>query len=132
MDAPIDKFERWTKFVRAREGGVPPETGVVLFRLLFPEEDVRRRYNLKETRLARMLCDVLGVPRHSSRGRALLRWGEWTDGSETRPKTGCLGDEVKKVITATHTVCTHLFANAPRRLKYQRRIDSVQAYPSIA
>jgi hypothetical protein len=60
----------WTlaKFVRDREGGVPPETGVVLFRLLFPEEETRRRYNLKETRLACMLCDVLGVPKHSNRG----------------------------------------------------------------
>ena len=96
----------------AREGGVPPETGVVLFRLLFPEEDVRRRYNLKETRLARVLCDVFGVPRHSSRGKALLRWGEWTDGSETRSKSGCLGNEVKEVMGATYTVCTHLFAEA--------------------
>ena len=60
---------------------------------------------MKETRLACMLCDVLGVPRHSSKGKALSRWGEWTDGSETRPRTGCLGDEVKKVISATYTVC---------------------------
>ncbi len=78
---------------------------MVLFRLLFPEEDVRRRYNLKETRLAGMLCDVLGVPRNSEKGKALLRWGEWTDRSETRPRTGCLGDEVKKLISATYTVC---------------------------
>jgi DNA ligase-4 len=82
---------------------------VVLFRLLFPEEDVRRRYDLKETRLACVLCDVLGVPKHTSKGKALLRWKEWTDGSETRPKTGCLGDEVREVISATYTVCTHLF-----------------------
>ena len=108
-DTPIDKFERWVKFVRTRAGGVPPETGVVLFRLLFPEEDIRRRYDLKETRLACMLCGVLGVPKHSSKGKALLRWGEWTDGSETRPKTGCLGDEVREVISATYMVCINSF-----------------------
>ena len=89
---------------------MPPETGVVLFRLLFPQEDTRRRYNLKETRLACMLCDVLGVPTHSNRGKALRRWGEWTDGSEMRPKTGCLGDEVKEITSAIYTVCAHWFA----------------------
>jgi DNA ligase-4 len=131
-DAPIDKFERWAKFVRAREGGVPPETGVVLFRLLFPEEDVRRKYDLKETRLAAALCDVLGVSKHSNRGKALVQWGEWTDASEERPKTGCLGDEVKQVLSATYMVCARLFARVAGRLNSQRRIERDQACPSTA
>ncbi|WVR08189.1 hypothetical protein IAU60_005235 [Kwoniella sp. DSM 27419] len=67
---------------------LPIHTGKHLFRLLFPHEGSRRRYGLKETKLASELEKVLGV-------EGLVRWDcvNWDAGSEAG--TGCLGREVE-------------------------------------
>lgn len=64
-----------------------PHTGKHLFRLLFPHEGNRRRYGMKETRLAAELETILGI-------RNLRHWDSvaWDRG---RGGTGCLGDEVE-------------------------------------
>lgn len=63
-------------------------TGKHLFRLLFPHEGSRRRYGLKETRLAleleKILC-VNGLTKWDAAG-----WGE--------AGTGCLGKEVQRLM----------------------------------
>jgi DNA ligase-4 len=66
-----------------------PGTGKRLFRLLFPHEGPRRRYGLKETRLAVELERVLGVD-------GLRKW----DGLafEGEGGTGCLGKEVELIM----------------------------------
>lgn len=63
--------------------------GKRLFRLLFPHEGPRRRYGLKETRLAAELERVLGVD-------GLKKW----DGLafEGEGGTGCLGKEVELIM----------------------------------
>ncbi|ORY34864.1 hypothetical protein BCR39DRAFT_515200 [Naematelia encephala] len=65
-----------------------PYTGKYLFRLLFPHEGSRRRYGLKETRLAFELEAVLGV-------RGLRRWDSVGAARDGECGTGCLGKEVE-------------------------------------
>ena len=58
----------------------------MITRLLFPEEDVRRKYDMQETRLAGYLADCFGI-----RKDILVNWrGE--------DREGCLGVEVRKAI----------------------------------
>lgn len=84
---------------------LPPNTGVQFFRLLFPEEDVRRKYDIQETRLAQLLAGVLGVATDGpdARGFRLVNWaGQVPEvGNSTR---GCLGHEIEQVLKATETV----------------------------
>ena len=70
---------------------LPAATGKHIFRLLFPHEGSRRRYGLKETKLAAELERLLGV-------RGLARWDSvcWDRGGEGG--TGCLGREVELVM----------------------------------
>ncbi|KAG9097935.1 hypothetical protein FS749_005081, partial [Ceratobasidium sp. UAMH 11750] len=53
-------FERWSL-------GVPKSLGPTLFRLLFPELDVARRFSFSESRLARVLGSILRIPSLKSR-----------------------------------------------------------------
>ncbi|KAG8917729.1 hypothetical protein FRC02_002899, partial [Tulasnella sp. 418] len=82
-------FRRW---ITSLGSSSTPRTGLIVFRLLFPESDNRRRYDLKETRLAKHLATCLEVPTNEgTRGHRLKNWTE--DGS-----SGCLGDEVRRVM----------------------------------
>src|SRR5689334_21867083 len=63
-------FERWVH-------GVPKSLGPVLFRLLFPELDIARRFSFSEPRLAKVLASVLRIPDFRI--------------SEHYRETGCLG-----------------------------------------
>jgi hypothetical protein len=63
-----------------------------VFSLLFPEEDIKRRYDMQETRLAGWLADCFGI-----RKDALTMWSD-------EGKKGSLGVEVKKVLEARWTV----------------------------
>ena len=95
------KLRAW--FARLRqEEDLHPETGPIFFRLLFPEEDVARKYGLKETRLARLLVSEFGVD-VEHRGRTLVEWDEWTR-SSSDAKVGCLGSEVVGVLEPVYTV----------------------------
>ncbi|KDQ19564.1 hypothetical protein BOTBODRAFT_28144 [Botryobasidium botryosum FD-172 SS1] len=83
---------------------LPPKTGVILFRLLFPEEDVRRKYDIQEARLAKLLPEVLGVTADGlgARGSRLVNWAG--GGSlMARSVSGCLGHEVEHIMESTVT-----------------------------
>jgi DNA ligase-4 len=69
----------------------PPHSGKQLFRLLFPHEGSRRRYGLKETKLAAELERLLAV-------HGLARWDSvsWDRGGQGG--TGCLGREVELIM----------------------------------
>ena len=99
VDAPAYKtFKRWVAALRERYSPLPPETTAVVFRFLFPEENIQRKYGLQEPRLAQHLVKILGVSSDTSgRGERLKNWKE-------EDALGCLGDEVKTVISdASHS-----------------------------
>ncbi|KAJ6591764.1 hypothetical protein DFH09DRAFT_1137908 [Mycena vulgaris] len=79
-------LSKWIVRLRSEFAPLPEGTTAVVFRLLFPEEDTRRKYEMRETKLASALADCFGIS-----ATPLRNWG--ADGS-----TGCLGDEVLKVL----------------------------------
>lgn len=110
-------FRSWVAGLPAGTGPGPeacaPGTGALVFRLLFPEEDSRRRYGLQEILFGRSLGVALGVstrPGHA--GQKLVDWncsGVWDEGKsgdgerwaqkeERNEGSGCLGLEVMNVL----------------------------------
>ncbi|KIJ55558.1 hypothetical protein M422DRAFT_240172 [Sphaerobolus stellatus SS14] len=93
---------QWIKHLQEYYGNaMPASTCKIFFRLFFPDEDFRRRYDLQETTLARHLVkDVFGIPTDGhGAGRVLMGWSEYPDPTEkTTSKLGCLGLEVEKAL----------------------------------
>ncbi|RPD64481.1 hypothetical protein L226DRAFT_545021 [Lentinus tigrinus ALCF2SS1-7] len=96
VETPAYKtFRRWVERFRERYSPLPPDTTAIVFRLLFPDEDVKRKYGLQETRLAQHLVKILGVSSATQcRGERLRNW-------QQEDTMGCLGDEVKDVMLGT-------------------------------
>lgn len=75
--------------------------GIVLFRLIFPDHDIRRRYGLKETLLARELRKALSF---SSNALACWRDGNseasvvYEDIDSVKRKAGCFGHHLEAVL----------------------------------
>lgn len=119
----ILEFHHW---VESLHRPIPPRTGAILFRLLFPQQDIRRkwvnpnswrnclnhlifsaenkllwpRYNLQETALGRQLAHVFGVATGTgARGEGLIRWNQNSvDKNGVDIGTdGCLGLQVAKI-----------------------------------
>ena len=105
-DSPAYKtFKRWIQALRERYSPLPPDTTAIVFRFLFPEEDIRRKYALQETRLAQYLVKILGVS-SEGRGERLKKW-------QGEDAIGCLGEEGGSIMSATtqsqaSTVCVTL------------------------
>lgn len=88
-------LSRWVAYVRKTfEHEAIEGSSIAIFRLLFPDMDVNRRYDMQEARLAQHLARIFGVSSNSGgRGSRLLRW--MADGS-----SGCLGVEVRVTLAA--------------------------------
>ncbi|EIN06045.1 DNA ligase/mRNA capping enzyme, partial [Punctularia strigosozonata HHB-11173 SS5] len=83
---------RWVADLNRRFHPLPKGTTAAVFKLLFPEDDARRKYDLQETRLARHLVTILGVSdQPGGRGARLRAWN-------ASNASGCLGEEVKRVL----------------------------------
>ncbi|KAL4248499.1 ATP-dependent DNA ligase family protein [Abortiporus biennis] len=88
----VQTVNNWVAELHRRYSPWPNGTTSTFFRLIFPEEDVARKYGLQETLLARYLAEILNVSTEKEgRGRALK---EWNDESSL----GCLGVEVEKIL----------------------------------
>ncbi|CDO68359.1 hypothetical protein BN946_scf184815.g6 [Trametes cinnabarina] len=100
-DTPAYKtFKRWAAALRERYAPLPPGTTAIILRLLFPEEDVHRKYGMQETRLAQYITKILGISTSThGRGERLKNWN-------AEDALGCLGDEVNAVMTATPSAHT--------------------------
>ncbi|KZT07561.1 uncharacterized protein LAESUDRAFT_115651 [Laetiporus sulphureus 93-53] len=94
----VQTFRNWVAELHRRYAPLPPGTAAIVFRLLFPEEDVRRKYGLQETRLAQSISKVLGISKNTgARGNGLVNW----DGDNS---IGCLGLEVQKILEESSTI----------------------------
>ena len=86
--------------------------GILIFRLVFPEHDVRRRYGLKETLLARELPKALGFS-----SNVLACWRDAGEASimyegidATKRRSGCFGHHLEAVLAPRRK---HTMDNAP-------------------
>ncbi|KAK0218025.1 hypothetical protein IW262DRAFT_1463334 [Armillaria fumosa] len=88
----LTKFRLWVDAFHKGYPNPAKGTTAIIFRLLFPEEDVRRKYDIQEKRLAQALGDALATsdPR-------LFKWDQ--DGA-----SGCLGAEARHVMEKTSTI----------------------------
>ncbi|KAJ6518607.1 hypothetical protein C8R45DRAFT_948670 [Mycena sanguinolenta] len=82
-------LNNWIKTLRSKFAPLPPNTTAIVFRLLFPEEDTRRKYDMQETRLGAALADCFGTS-----AMPLRQWA-------TEASSGCLGQEVLKILNKT-------------------------------
>lgn len=120
-------FQYW---VDSLKKPLPPRTGVILFRLLFPHEDVRRRYDLQERRLSKLLSTIFELGHSTEGGRNLLaRWS-----SSTQPgASGCLGDEVRLIVAQGFAmVSLWPYCSAPTGAEIYHRTLQVENYHFIA
>ncbi|KAJ3556675.1 hypothetical protein NM688_g1893 [Phlebia brevispora] len=94
---PLCIFTNWVKELYRRYAPLPRGTASCIFRLLFPNTDVTRKYGMQEAKLSKHIIKILGVSAEKGgRGEGLARWtSEDADGQQ---RVGCLGAEVQKVI----------------------------------
>ncbi|KAF8202116.1 hypothetical protein BJ912DRAFT_943800 [Pholiota molesta] len=85
-------FERWVVALRKEFAPLPAGTTAICFRLLFPEEDVRRKYDIQEPRMTKLLATCFGVD-----SAQFEKWG-------LEEESGCLGAELKLVLQKS---CPH-------------------------
>ncbi|THU99167.1 DNA ligase/mRNA capping enzyme, partial [Dendrothele bispora CBS 962.96] len=85
----LEVFRNWKEALYAKFSPLPPGTTRIIFRLLFPEADTRRRYHMQETGLSLEIMKCFGV-----NDARLTNWSK--DGH-----SGCLGQEVKNVLEDT-------------------------------
>lgn len=97
-DSPaLAVLKRWIRELRKEYSPLPPGTTAIVFRLLFPEEDKRRVYHMKETLLTRRLSDLFGLKDG--------RLQSWNNSSAS----GCLGREVHDYVARTWSVRIYAF-----------------------
>ncbi|KAJ6621297.1 hypothetical protein B0H10DRAFT_2017849 [Mycena sp. CBHHK59/15] len=89
----LNILKKWIARLRDQFSLLPEGTTAIVFRLLFPEEDIRRKYDMQETRLASALADCFGIS-----GNHLRRW-------RAHDSSGCLGEEVLRILNRTTSDC---------------------------
>ncbi|KAG6898310.1 hypothetical protein C0992_011901 [Termitomyces sp. T32_za158] len=87
----LNIFRRWVNKLRNDFSPLPPGTTAIVFKLLFPEEDHHRKFNMQETRLARNIADSFGID------KAFLE--NWL----CENASGCLGEELRLALERTST-----------------------------
>ncbi|KIK91527.1 hypothetical protein PAXRUDRAFT_149334 [Paxillus rubicundulus Ve08.2h10] len=88
--SPRAVVDRWIKALKGHYSPLPRGTTASVLRLLFPEDDTERKYNLQETRLAQHLGQCLDSSTVFTGGATKLR--SWCKDSAS----GCLGEELVK------------------------------------
>ncbi|TFK17324.1 hypothetical protein FA15DRAFT_338182 [Coprinopsis marcescibilis] len=87
----VKLFTQWVTHLRNRFGPLSPGTTGICFRLIFPEEDHKRKYDMKESRLSEMLASCYGFSK--------AKFAQW-DHSDA---SGCLGQELRSILEQTNT-----------------------------
>ncbi|KAI0313273.1 hypothetical protein OF83DRAFT_1142144 [Amylostereum chailletii] len=86
-------FRNWCERLRREVDPLPPGTTSIIFRFLFPEQDVARKYGLQETMLGRHLSSIFVISTAAGHRGAFLK--HWKD----EAATGCLGSELRAVLS---------------------------------
>lgn len=89
----LTTFRNWVQELNKRFFPVPQGTTATIFRLLFPEEDAQRKYDMQERTLGHELSHVFGTENQ--------RYQTWNSESST----GCLGLEIQKSLEQACPVC---------------------------
>ena len=74
----------------------------MLFRLLFPEEDIQRKYGMQEQTLCDYLRDIFSPGVQG----AVCEWDRVFQAQEVQ-HAACLGEKVKKALEAMPSVRNH-------------------------
>lgn len=85
-------FRKWIEELHRRFSPLPSNATVICFRMLFPEEDIRRRYGIQETKMTKLLADCFGIET-----KIFQKWS-------LEESSGCLGQELKVVLERSCSV----------------------------
>ncbi|KAK7435986.1 hypothetical protein VKT23_019394 [Stygiomarasmius scandens] len=88
----LQVFARWKEKLYKEFSPLSPGTTTIIFRLLFPDVDFRRRYHMQEKALSLEIMECFGT-----NDARLRNWSK--DGH-----SGCLGQEVKTVLEDTVSI----------------------------
>lgn len=98
-------FEDFVSRIK-RSGPLSQDTGPILFRLLFPEEDSNRKYGLQETALSRQIMKYLrGLGLGEPQILSVRDWAGQSNKTRTG-RSGCLGEELGHVLRSRSLVRT--------------------------
>ncbi|KAJ9107715.1 hypothetical protein QFC21_001175 [Naganishia friedmannii] len=86
-----DPVKALYRYIQSFPNAIPTDTGVVLFRLVFPHFTPRRRYHMKEKTLANFIARVMAL--NDTHASILRNW----DDEGKMGQAACLGEEVQKV-----------------------------------
>jgi DNA ligase-4 len=108
----LEIIREWVQELRTAHPQLTPTITAMFFRFLFPNEDTRRRYNMKEAALAKTMCQVFGLHGHrNQRAKFLMHWDSSFE-TKSSSGTGCLGDEIRNVFVETFQV---LFSTSDKK-----------------
>lgn len=86
--SPVSILAKWVKNLQNNYSPLPRDTTTHVLRLLFPEEDSHRKYDLQEARLSQLLPDCLDTSTFPPISTARLK--QWSK----QQNSGCLGQEI--------------------------------------
>lgn len=86
--SPASILAKWVKNLQNNYSPLPRDTTTHVLRLLFPEEDSHRKYDLQEARLSQLLPDCLDTSIFPPISTARLK--QWSK----QQNSGCLGQEI--------------------------------------
>ncbi|EFI27392.1 hypothetical protein CC1G_14863 [Coprinopsis cinerea okayama7 len=82
----VETFKRWVEALNKQFGPLPQGTTAICFRLIFPHEDFKRKYDMQELRLQGLLAQCFGFNPS--------RFSEW----KSPDASGCLGHELRSIL----------------------------------
>lgn len=86
--SPSGILAKWVENLQNNYSPLPRDTTTHVLRLLFPEEDSHRKYDLQEARLSQLLPDCLDTSAFPPISTARLK--QWSK----QQNSGCLGQEI--------------------------------------
>ncbi|KAF8074808.1 hypothetical protein FPV67DRAFT_1777589 [Lyophyllum atratum] len=82
----LNILRRWINRLKKDYSPLPPGTTAIVLKLLFPDEDNCRKFDMQETRFAQIIADCFGIDKY-----LLDNW-------LTENASGCLGEELRLLL----------------------------------